>query len=802
MTIRIRLAAALLLTLASLITPAAASARPVYHPSFGKAMGLYPLESETGAQANAGDGIAAVYHGGQTMTTGTVTVHTIFWAPSGYQYGGSPQPGVLGYKALIQQFLTDVSHDSGSQTNDFSVLDQYGDDSGPGTYSIAYSAATDSIDDTDPYPSAADQCSSPNGVATCITDAQVTQEVDHIISTTDPTGRGLHDIWEVILPPNVDECIAQDECGTNAFGGYHSLADVGNGTFIYAVIIDTTIEAPPVQGNDPEGNPDAEQSIDVINHETIEAMTDPEGVGWMDPNGFEVADKCEFGPEEGTPLGYASDGAPYDQMINGHQYEVQDMWSNDPLGCIQTTQDTSDGLPLATVSLDQFSPQVSGNISSDKAGVPVHVSLQRTGAQVAQGSAVTNSSGAWSVTLRGAHGALHATGDDRDLVLISYGAGGPADDLIATGSGGDPYSESGWTGWLDLDTGVQVTVDSLTVGPCFQTGVLNATVNGQAIASPTPECGTASDAATVSTPHLTPASTVTFTSLDNRAASPFAPLGALVGLTVPVGEPGSVSAIGNDFVPFNPSGVPACTAELRLQDAQCSGLVPGDRYTLKSSRGHAVRHAKAGGGGVASFAGFKIAGGDVLTLTNSVGRTLTRLHVAHLRVAIDGSATVLSSGTCQPGDYWGAPLTSIPARLAVEEGGAAGLGTICPGSGKAKGLSDQVIEQVDDLSGGATRTSVPELTGTAPVNDAIVSGAFRALAQTGVPGPSGRVESTGARVSLTITRGHHTVFHSANVAGGQGVAVKRLAAGVYDAKWIVIDANGDTRTVETKFVTQ
>ena len=65
-------------------------------------------------------------------------------------------------------------------------------------------------------------------------------------------------------------------------------------------------------------------------HETIEASTNPFGNAWMDPNGFEVADKCEQGPEQGTPLGYAADGSPYNQVIDGHEYLVQDIWSNAP----------------------------------------------------------------------------------------------------------------------------------------------------------------------------------------------------------------------------------------------------------------------------------------------------------------------------------------------------------------------------------------------------------------------------------------------------------------------------------------
>ena len=58
-------------------------------------------------------------------------------------------------------------------------------------------------------------------------------------------------------------------------------------------------------------------TIDVGAHEVNEAMTDPEGTGWMDPNGYEVGDKCDVAPNRGTPLGYAADGSPYNQVIHG-----------------------------------------------------------------------------------------------------------------------------------------------------------------------------------------------------------------------------------------------------------------------------------------------------------------------------------------------------------------------------------------------------------------------------------------------------------------------------------------------------
>jgi hypothetical protein len=393
------------------------------------------------------------------------------------------------------------------------------------------------------------------------------------------------------------------------------------------------------------------------------------------------------------------------------------------------------------------------------------------------------------------------------VVVVDYDSNSITPELIETGSGGDPFTEAGWTGWFDLDTGFNVSRNSITIGPCGQTGVLQLTVDGLATASPISECTTEQDQATVSTPRLSSASALTLSSEDNRAVSILDPSGALVKLTVPLGEPDSVATISNRQVLFATSGMPSCTADLRSGVVKCDGLVPGARYTLTRTRGHAVRRAGANGTGVIRIADLPgrvpIARGDRVTLTNSAGRTLTVLHVADLRVDIDGEQTVIASGSCQAGDYWGAPLTSLPLSSSIGIGGAAGTGTVCPSSGTAAGLPDAVIAQTDDLSGGLTETSVPLLEGTAPENDAIVSGPFTAIAQTGLAGANGTVVATAAAVSLTITNAASgEVFHATNVAAAAGVAVPTLAAGVYSAKWVVSDLNGDTRTVFTKFIEQ
>jgi hypothetical protein len=804
----------------------AATAQPTFHPRVGGALGLVPPVNSQGfsvAQDVATGTLTPVtYHGG-TVMAGGVTVHTIFWAPSGFAFQGSPGTGIPTYEGMIQQFFTDVAHDSGSTSNSFSVQPQYAEGTSAGhitagDYSVAYNPATDSVNDTDAYPAAADQCASPNNATgACITDAQIQAEVDNVVQGTTGTPRGLQNIWYVFLPPNVDECITPGVCGTNAFGGYHSLSNLGNGVTVYAITPDPTIEATVHDGADPEGYPDAEAAVDVAAHETNEAMSDPTGVGYMDPNGFEVADKCEFGPQIGQPLGFAGpDAAPYNQLINGHKYLLQEEWSNADNGCVLRTTQTASPLPLPQVNLRQFSPVVSGNIGSNTSGVGVTVSLLRAGADgapvtVAQASGTTSASGVWQVSL-----APHAVGDDRDEIDVDYsgtGAPSPAHQVILTGNGGNPFTESGWTGWTAIDNGLAVTngqnQGSVTMSPCFQTGVLQLTFNGTPTESPTDFCSTQTGAATVTTSGIAPGDVLVAASNDNRAfAAPDAStpnlVGGLVNLAVPVGEPDAVSTFQSPMEFFAPSGFPTCAADLEQQSVTCSGLVPGESYTLTD--GTQTASGAAGDGGTLTKS-LTLTGGQAVALSNGP-RTLTTLHVAGLRVGVTGEQTTLSGGTCQPGDYYGAPLSSGPTSPGAGDpfGGVALAGEICPTSGDATGLPSDQIVQTDEASQGLTQTEVPSIEDTSPLEGETMAGAFTALAESGLPGPGNTVTPTDAssKIALGIfpAAGGTAKFTSTNVDTATGVAVPALTPGAYEAIWIVTDANGDTRTVTTRFIEQ
>jgi hypothetical protein len=773
------------------LAPAAASAAKPFRPRIGGAWGLMPPAGRGEVEIATGENYPVVYHGGSVMRN--VTIHAVFWAPSGYQFESAPSVTAPSYEGLLEQWFTDVAHDSGTKSNIYSVLDEYGDRSGPGSYRINYNEAADTVLATDAYPSKANQCPSPSGTATCVTDLEVQTELDKLISARDPSGRGLGNLWFVFLPPDVDECTSAGVCGTSEYAGYHSLSNVGHGPVIYAVIPDPTIEFTPGAGTDPEGNPIAESTLDTVAHETFEAITNPVGNGWMDPNGFEAADKCENGPQDGTPLGYALDGSPYNQLINGHEYLVQTMWSNVASGCVQRTSATPPAPSPATVDETQFSRAVTGNIGDGKAGVSVHVALLRSGSVVSQGTARTRQGGAWTVRLS------HAVGDDRDALAVAYGTGGPDPGLIATGSGGNPFTESGWTGWFDLDNGFGVGTGGVLLAPCGQTGVLTLRVGKVTSEPPEDLCQTESDVAEVNTARITAGTPITMSSEDNRAVSSLNPGGALVKLTIHLGEPDSVSALGNDQLLFAPTGFPSCTANLGAQNVTCTGLVPGAHYTLR--RGHISRRARANLNGEI-HSSLAVRGGEKVSLINSAGRKLTTLHVAHLRVRLTGDETVVTGGICQAGDYYGAPVSSPPLGSQVGAPGATGNGAVCPGSGHARGLSATNIEQSDDLSGGLTRTVVPQLQSFSPNDGATLYGSFLATAQPVLPGFSDSAYGARATVSLSVRRAgfKHRLVFVRNAAVGGGVRVRGLAPGAYDATWVLTDANGDTRTVQSRFV--
>src|SRR5437763_12440590 len=100
-----------------LTLPAVAHGATVFHPRVHNALGLIPPLTRSGkarpADVATGAQTPAVYHAGSVMSSG-VTVHTIFWAPSGFGFQAAPAGAPGDYKSMIERFFTDLAADSGA----------------------------------------------------------------------------------------------------------------------------------------------------------------------------------------------------------------------------------------------------------------------------------------------------------------------------------------------------------------------------------------------------------------------------------------------------------------------------------------------------------------------------------------------------------------------------------------------------------------------------------------------------------------------------------------------------------------
>jgi hypothetical protein len=235
------------------------------------------------------------------------------------------------YVSLINGYFADVAHDSGGTANVYSVATQYYDNSGAIQYQ---STVGGSYVDHDPLPPSG--CN--DGVdAVCLTDLQLQAEIQNVL-----TAKGWHgsltNAFFLMTPTGVGSCgdASGSECSTNVFCAYHSdFTDLAGERVIYAnEPYEGTIGgcSGPGQGFPNDG--DADTTINTISHEHNEAITDPFGDGWVNPaSNEENGDLCAY--TYGSPVGVAGNGQPYNQLINGHSYSLQQEYSDKGSTCIQ-----------------------------------------------------------------------------------------------------------------------------------------------------------------------------------------------------------------------------------------------------------------------------------------------------------------------------------------------------------------------------------------------------------------------------------------------------------------------------------
>jgi hypothetical protein len=293
----------------------------------GTSLSYQPLRG-TGPLALAPAGLSSnlLYDFGPVMRSNTN--YTFYWEPGG--------PGMYpsDYRRGVDTFFRDLAHDSGLHENVDSVSTQYNDATGQfAEYRSRFGGA---LIDRTPYP--------PNGcnrAGICLTDAQIRAELEQVIAAHGLPMDLAHEYF-FVPPPGVENCfeaagkICSAASAAPFYCAYHTAAPVGeHGILVYANDPYVTFIRGCDDGNHPNGTTADAAIQGGLTHEQNESITDPiPPTGWFDPlRNEENGDKCV--EKMGTPLGRAPNGAKYNQVINGHLYWTEQVWSNQEHRCLQ-----------------------------------------------------------------------------------------------------------------------------------------------------------------------------------------------------------------------------------------------------------------------------------------------------------------------------------------------------------------------------------------------------------------------------------------------------------------------------------
>jgi PKD repeat protein len=330
----------------------AASSAPavVVHLDGGKALSYQPLRNPeppaSGMRRFDAFFSNLDYNGGPVMASNTN--YAVYWRPSGAP--GYPSD----YQAGVNLYLEDLAHDSGGHQNVDSVSTQYNDAAGVfANYDSHFGGA---LIDTQAYPT-----SGCKRATICLTDTQIRNELNRYVAEQG-LPRDLAHEYFLLTPPGVESCFQSSgiQCSAGSekpfYCAYHGNESVVGGELIYSN--DPYVTG--IEGCDDGEHPNGTTSDGVIqgglSHEHNESITDPEpNNAWTDfvtgeESGYEVGDKCNTGEVEtefGSPIGEASNGAVYNQVINGHFYWYQQEWSNQGGECLQRFT-FSGPVPVAT----------------------------------------------------------------------------------------------------------------------------------------------------------------------------------------------------------------------------------------------------------------------------------------------------------------------------------------------------------------------------------------------------------------------------------------------------------------------
>ena len=258
----------------------------------------------------------------------STNTHVIFWLPPGYHYSEATDAA---YEAQALKYFSDVG---GSQI--LNTTTQYSGNNGTPSTTSNFIA---SVVDTTAFPHAGTS-------ADPVTQGDLNSEVFNQIGAHS-WGLGMTNMYFVFLPNNVVDCNhapPNANCNTNVYCAYHTYGWSGSDTpandFVWADIPDNrSIYSLGGCGNsNVTGNPSADTTLSSVEHEHLEAVTDPRLNAWMDSTGGENGDKCNrnMGVANADPTvanNYLGAG-------NADLFRIQREWSNKVSGCAASLTST------------------------------------------------------------------------------------------------------------------------------------------------------------------------------------------------------------------------------------------------------------------------------------------------------------------------------------------------------------------------------------------------------------------------------------------------------------------------------
>jgi hypothetical protein len=260
------------------------------------------------------------YHGGAVVSH--MTVQAVYWQPPGRTFAA-------GYRGGIDGFLTDFAAADRQSANVLGVVHQYVGPSGPALVTLAVAP---SLVDRDRLP--ARGCALDAQDTACVTDLQTDDELSRFI-TVRHLSTALDHAYVVLTPPGVRVCYAEvtGQCSGTQFCGFHNAVAAG------AIVTPINFAVVPIHSECVAPGPQTatvNQAIQSTAHELLEMATDPlVDLGYVDKHGGEVIDECygDFGTER-----FTSRGDPYNQVLSGHRYLLQEVWSDQQSTCRTSAQ--------------------------------------------------------------------------------------------------------------------------------------------------------------------------------------------------------------------------------------------------------------------------------------------------------------------------------------------------------------------------------------------------------------------------------------------------------------------------------